>query len=252
MSLTKPNVNDPDALRAALRSALERAGALAPAPSRSSLPDPAVRLALVPAEGLRGRGQDAQETVRFRLHKSLPFDVRAARLAWQVLPGGQALVAVSPEDVRARVRGAARGAGPPPGPRRAGVPRPRLGARRRRAGRPPARELGRRLRVLPAPAERRAGARAHAAGRGEPGGGRAAGGRARCSSTATGSAATASPTWSCARRRARRTRRWPSSPARSAGRRGSSSRGRRLGIAERGAAAQAVAGAAACALRRTA
>ena len=99
MSLTKPNVNDPQALRAALRSALERAGALGPGPVSLVVPDPAVRLALVPAEGLRGRGKDAQETVRFRLHKSLPFDVRAARLAWQVLPGGQALVAVSPEDV---------------------------------------------------------------------------------------------------------------------------------------------------------
>jgi type IV pilus assembly protein PilM len=99
MSLTRPNVNDPIALRAALRTALERAGALAAGPVSLVLPDPAVRLALVPAEGLRGRGREAQETVRFRLHKSLPFDVRTARLAWRVLPDGQALVAVSPEEV---------------------------------------------------------------------------------------------------------------------------------------------------------
>jgi hypothetical protein len=99
LSLTKSNVNDPIALRSALRAVLERAGALAPGPVSLVVPDPAVRLALVPAEGLGGRGREAQETARFRLHKSLPFDVRDARLAWRVLSGGQALVAVSPEEV---------------------------------------------------------------------------------------------------------------------------------------------------------
>ena len=252
MSLTKPNVNDPIALRTALRTALERAGALAAGPVSLVVPDPAVRLALVPAEGLRGRGKEAQETVRFRLHKSLPFDVRTARLAWQVLPDGQALVAVSPEEVVRGYEEPLEALGLHPGPRGAGVPRPRLGARRRRRRGPPARELGRRLRVLPA-AARTASRCSCARCRARRARKRSRARRwARCSSTATGSAATASPTWSCARRAAPRTRRWPCSPARSAGRRGSSSRGRALGIAERGAAAQAVAGAAACALRRTA
>jgi hypothetical protein len=99
VSLTKPNVTDPIALRATLRTALERAGALSTGPVSLVLPDPAVRLALVPADGIRGRGREAHETVRFRLHKSLPFDVRTARLAWRVLAGGRALVAVSPEEV---------------------------------------------------------------------------------------------------------------------------------------------------------
>jgi type IV pilus assembly protein PilM len=99
VSLTKPNVGDPIALRAALRTALERAGALAGGPVSLVLPDPAVRLTLVPSEGLRGRRREAEEIVRFRLHKSLPFDVRTARLAWRVLAGDQALVAVSPDDV---------------------------------------------------------------------------------------------------------------------------------------------------------
>jgi hypothetical protein len=99
MSLARMNVNDRHALRAGVRTVLERAGALAPGPVSLVLPDPSVRVTLVPADGLRGRRREAEETVRFRLHKSLPFDVRAARLAWQVLPGGQALVAVAPEEV---------------------------------------------------------------------------------------------------------------------------------------------------------
>ena len=82
VSLARPNVVDPEAFRGALRAVLERVGALSGGDVSLVLPDPAVRLALVPSEGLRARRRDAAETIRFRLHKALPFDVRAARLAW--------------------------------------------------------------------------------------------------------------------------------------------------------------------------
>jgi hypothetical protein len=98
VTLTRPNVLEPAAFRAALRATLERVGALSGGAVSLVLPDPAARVALVPATGLRGR--EAKETVRFRLHKALPFDVRSSRLSWAVIPGGeQALVAVAPEDV---------------------------------------------------------------------------------------------------------------------------------------------------------
>lgn len=99
VSLARPNVIDPEAFRGALRAVLERVGALSGGDVSLVLPDPAVRLALVPAEGLRGRRRDAEETIRFRLHKALPFDVRAARLAWAPPREEQALVAVAPEEV---------------------------------------------------------------------------------------------------------------------------------------------------------
>ena len=99
LSLARPNVIDPEALRAALRAVLERVGALSGGDVSLVLPDPAVRLALVSSEGLRGRRADAEETIRFRLHKALPFDVRAARLAWAPPREEQALVAVAPDDV---------------------------------------------------------------------------------------------------------------------------------------------------------
>lgn len=98
LSLTRPNLSEPASFRAALRSTLERAGALSGGPVSLVLPDPAVRVALIPADGLRVRGREAEETVRFRLHKALPFDVRGARLSWRLL-GEQALVAVAPEEV---------------------------------------------------------------------------------------------------------------------------------------------------------
>ena len=97
--LTRNNVVDPDGFGAALRAALERVGALSGGPLSLVLPDPAVRLALVSTDGLRGRRAEAEETIRFRLHKALPFDVRQARLAWDGARGEQALVAVVLEEV---------------------------------------------------------------------------------------------------------------------------------------------------------
>jgi hypothetical protein len=99
VSLARPNLVDPAAFREAVRAALERVGALAGGEVSLVLPDPVVRVALVPAEGIRGSRRDAEETVRFRLHKALPFDVRAARVAWSLSRGEQALVAVALEDV---------------------------------------------------------------------------------------------------------------------------------------------------------
>jgi hypothetical protein len=98
VSLTKPNVLEPASFRAALLATLERVGALSGGPVSLVLPDPAVRLALVPAIGLGGRRREAEETVRFRLHKALPFDVRSARLTWRPA-GEQVLVAVAPDEV---------------------------------------------------------------------------------------------------------------------------------------------------------
>jgi hypothetical protein len=99
VSLARPNLTDPTAFGEALRAVLERVGALSGGDVSLVLPDPAVRVALVPAEGLRGSGREAEETIRFRLHKALPFDVRAARIAWVPSRGEQALVAVALEEV---------------------------------------------------------------------------------------------------------------------------------------------------------
>jgi hypothetical protein len=99
VSLTRTNIVDAEGFAGSLRQALERAGALSGGPVSLVLPDPAVRLALVPGEGLRGRRADVEEMIRFRLHRALPFDVRTARLAWDGNRSGQALVAVVLEEV---------------------------------------------------------------------------------------------------------------------------------------------------------
>jgi Tfp pilus assembly PilM family ATPase len=99
MSLTKPNVVDAEAFRGCLRGVLERAGALSAGPIALVLPDPAVRVAVLTPGVARGRTREVEESVRFRLHKALPFDVRSARLAWDGDGGDQTVVAIAPDEV---------------------------------------------------------------------------------------------------------------------------------------------------------
>ncbi|HXY42097.1 MAG TPA: hypothetical protein VEQ10_20645 [Vicinamibacteria bacterium] len=114
VSLTRSNVLETASLQAAMRASLERVGALSAATVSLVLPDPAVRLVLIPGEGVRGRARDAEETVRFRLHKALPFDVRSARVTWRAA-GDQVLVAVAPEEVLAGYEAAVEALGYRPG-----------------------------------------------------------------------------------------------------------------------------------------
>ena len=99
VALTRPNIVDPEAFRSTLQAALERAGALSGGPISLVLPDPAVRLVLVEGGGLKGRRAEAEETIRFRLHKALPFDVRGARIAWDGVRSEKTLVAVALDEV---------------------------------------------------------------------------------------------------------------------------------------------------------
>ncbi len=99
VSLARPNLTDPAAFREALHAVLERVGGLSGGDVSLVLPDPVVRLALVSGEGVRGSGREAEATIRFRLHKALPFDVRSARLAWAPSRGEQVLVAVALDEV---------------------------------------------------------------------------------------------------------------------------------------------------------
>jgi hypothetical protein len=83
LSMVQPNVVDPAVFRQALRAALERSGVLAGARVALVLPDPVARVALLPAGEVAGRGRaQTEELIRFRLRKSLPFDIRGARLAF--------------------------------------------------------------------------------------------------------------------------------------------------------------------------
>lgn len=80
--LTEGNLRQPDAVVSALREVLGNVG------SRSRevtavLPDAAVRVALLDFETLPPNHEEAESVVRFRLRKSLPFDVDKAKVSYQ-------------------------------------------------------------------------------------------------------------------------------------------------------------------------
>jgi type IV pilus assembly protein PilM len=89
LSLTQPNLTEPARFRQALSGALERAGILGGARVALVLPDTTARVTLVPVVEVRAKASEMDELLRFRLRKSVPFEVRDARLAY-VTAGGTA------------------------------------------------------------------------------------------------------------------------------------------------------------------
>ncbi len=72
--------------RAAVRTAVEEAMAVVGGRGRdviAVLPDGACRIALLDFDALPDRREEAEAVVRFRLKKSLPFDVEKARVSYQ-------------------------------------------------------------------------------------------------------------------------------------------------------------------------
>jgi hypothetical protein len=115
LSMTESNLVDPQAFTQVLRSALEKAGALAAGRIGLVLPDPVVRLALLPAAEVSAKSRAAgEDLVRFRLRKSVPFDIREARVAF-ASPGTRSedpvLVAAIFKPVLEAYEGACRAAG---------------------------------------------------------------------------------------------------------------------------------------------
>jgi type IV pilus assembly protein PilM len=115
--LATPNVGNTGALREAISDSLAGVG------SRSRdvivvVPDAAVRLVLLDFEELPERRQDADSVVRFRLKKSLSFEVDEAALSYDVRRSNGAIkviAAVAPSGVREEYESLFRDAGFSPG-----------------------------------------------------------------------------------------------------------------------------------------
>jgi hypothetical protein len=83
LSLTQPNIIDGQRFGQAVHGALERARILGGVKVALVLPDTVARVALVPAVEVPTRkAAEVDELLRFRLRKSIPFEIREARLAY--------------------------------------------------------------------------------------------------------------------------------------------------------------------------
>jgi type IV pilus assembly protein PilM len=115
--LNGPNVLNAEALRTALNGAL---GAVA-GKSRDViivLPDVAIRVVLLDFEALPTKPEEAEPVIRFRLKKSLPFDVEHAVLSYDVTRSNgnvRVVAAVSPRAIIEEYEKALRDAGYTPG-----------------------------------------------------------------------------------------------------------------------------------------
>ena len=114
--LTETNLRDGAALRQAIESALGSVGAR----SRdviAVLPDTAVRVVLLDFQTLPAKPDEAEAVVRFRLKKSLPFDLDEARISYhaQTGKGTQVVAAVVLKTVLEEYESAFRDAGYSPG-----------------------------------------------------------------------------------------------------------------------------------------
>ncbi len=115
--LIETNLRQPDAVFEAVRDTLSAVG------GRSHdviavLPDAAVRVVLLDFDTLPSRRDEAESVVRFRLKKSLPFDVDKAKVSYHVQPsngGVRVIAAVALANVVEDYEAAFRQAGYQPG-----------------------------------------------------------------------------------------------------------------------------------------
>ena len=120
--LTEANIGNHPAVSAAIRSAM---GQVQPRLKALTLviPDAAVRVFLLDFDTLPSKPEEALPVLRFRLRKSVPFDVEQAGISYQVLSEGSSrletqwkvLAAVTPGPVLAEYEAVVRMAGYEPG-----------------------------------------------------------------------------------------------------------------------------------------
>jgi type IV pilus assembly protein PilM len=105
-SLSGKNLIDFDTVRDITKDAIRRAGVRG-FEMGVVIPDDSSRIALVTAENLSGKAGDREAFIRWKLKKTVPFDVDTAQIAYQILgpregPDGKGvdiIVALSPRSV---------------------------------------------------------------------------------------------------------------------------------------------------------
>jgi type IV pilus assembly protein PilM len=101
-SAVEPNVVRAEPVRAALRAVLGRAGARGESVALL-IPDPAVRVFVLSFEKFPRRADEAAPLLRWRLKKSVPFDVEEAMVSWMQQPAAKSGVEVLVALARTRI-----------------------------------------------------------------------------------------------------------------------------------------------------
>lgn len=102
-AMIKPQIGDLGELRKAVSEALTKAGAEGVTKVSLALPDTMARAFVLDFQEVPSRQDQVAELIRWRLKKSVPFDLSEARLSWQHVGKGedgqeQLLIAVAPAE----------------------------------------------------------------------------------------------------------------------------------------------------------
>jgi len=119
ISPLKDNVMSPDDLSAAVRDLAPVNGSRKRRDAALILPDNSTRIAVLDFDSFPSDHKEQLSLVRFRLRKSIPFDVESAAMSYCVLPGEgkkfDVIVVVAPLEVVSRYEAPFRAAGMNPG-----------------------------------------------------------------------------------------------------------------------------------------
>jgi type IV pilus assembly protein PilM len=114
-SPVKDNVLDPAAYAHAVTTLVPAGGRRGSRTAALILPDNSMRLAVLDFESLPAKEEERLALIRFRLRKTLPFDIDQAALSYHIQTGNKVVAAVAPVELVARYEAPFRTAGLQPG-----------------------------------------------------------------------------------------------------------------------------------------
>jgi hypothetical protein len=114
-SPVKENVLDAPAFAEAVKKLVPPAASGGRRTAALILPDNCVRVAVLEFDTLPEKEEERRALIRFRLRKSVPFDVDEAALAWYQQSDNSVVVALAPSEIIARYEAPFRAAGLNPG-----------------------------------------------------------------------------------------------------------------------------------------
>lgn len=114
-SPVRDNVNDAEEFANVVKSLVPGGSSRGRRSAALILPDNSLRLTVLEFEALPAKEDERQSLIRFRLRKTLPFDVDEAALSTFIQPGNKVIAAVAPVEVIARYEAPFRAAGLHPG-----------------------------------------------------------------------------------------------------------------------------------------
>jgi type IV pilus assembly protein PilM len=114
-SPVKENVLDPMAYADAVRRAVPAANVKGKRTAALIIPDNALRLAVLEFENIPQKEAERIALLRFRLRKTVPFEIDEAALAYHVQPGNSIVAAITPAGTVSHYEAPFRAAGMQPG-----------------------------------------------------------------------------------------------------------------------------------------